>query len=194
MAKRSGEVIAGHTRLRAALEIGIAEVPVVWFDGSDIDAVAYNIADNRTHEFATWDESALATILKELRAEDSLNGVGYSTDDIDALLAEIGHGTAPNEFEDPGPQEPTETPVSKLGDLWTLGNHKLLCGDSAKADDVARVLGGEKATLLSTRSTQSPPSAEVRHETQTAIRRIHVLREPRPRSHLRSRREVLPGR
>src|SRR5688572_6569416 len=54
VAKRSGEVIAGNTRLKAARDMGAKEVPVVWFEGSDLDATAYAIADNRTHEFATW--------------------------------------------------------------------------------------------------------------------------------------------
>ena len=87
VAKPSGEVIAGNTRLKAAKSLGMEEVPVVWFEGSDLDATAYAIADNRSHEFASWDEPALAKILEELRAEDALEAVGFSTDDIDALLA-----------------------------------------------------------------------------------------------------------
>ena len=55
----SGEVIAGNTRLKAAMKMGLLEVPVVWFEGSDLDATAFSIADNRTHEFAQWDEPAL---------------------------------------------------------------------------------------------------------------------------------------
>jgi hypothetical protein len=77
VAKRSGEVIAGNTRLKAAQSLGLTEVPVVWFEGSELDATAYAIADNRTHEFATWDEDALSKILEHLRSEDSLEGIGY---------------------------------------------------------------------------------------------------------------------
>lgn len=93
VARRSGEVIAGNTRLKAAKELGAETVPVVWFDGSDLDATAYAIADNRTAEFAEWDQGALARILEDLRAEDALEGVGYSSQDIDSLLAEIAAGT-----------------------------------------------------------------------------------------------------
>jgi ParB-like chromosome segregation protein Spo0J len=92
VAKRTGEVIAGNTRLKAAQSIGASEVPVVWFEGSDLDATAYQIADNRTHEQSAWDEPALAKILEHLRGEDALDGVGFSTDDIDELIAKIEAG------------------------------------------------------------------------------------------------------
>jgi DNA modification methylase len=150
VAKRTGEIIAGHTRFKAAGQLGLTEVPVVWFEGPDLDAVAYGIADNRTHEFATWDEPALAKILEQLRAEDSLEGVGYSPSEIDDLLAEFGAGAESGPVDDPGPTEPPAIATSRPGDLWILGNHRLLCGDSTKAEDVARVLAGEKAALLST--------------------------------------------
>jgi ParB-like chromosome segregation protein Spo0J len=89
VAKPSGEVIAGNTRLKAAQSLGMTEVPVVWFGGSDVEAVAFSVADNRTHEFAEWDEPALAQILEQLRAEDALDGVGYSSDEIDELLVQL---------------------------------------------------------------------------------------------------------
>jgi DNA modification methylase len=151
VAKPSGEVIAGNTRLKAAKQLGMTEVPVVWFEGSDLDATAYQIADNRTHTFAEWDEPALATLLEQLRAEDSLEGVGYSSQDIDDLLAELGRSTtSPNAVDDPGPGEVPASPTSRLGEVWLLGDHRLMCGDSTKAEDVARLLAGEKAALLST--------------------------------------------
>jgi ParB/RepB/Spo0J family partition protein len=152
--KRSGEVIAGNTRLKAAKLLGLTSIPVVWFDGNDLEATAYAIADNRTHEFATWDEKALADLLEVLRHEDALEGVGYSEADIDALLSELkdadgGH----QDIDDPGPDEPPAQPVSRLGDLWILGGasgHRLLCGDSTKASDVASVMAGEQAALCAT--------------------------------------------
>jgi len=71
-----GVVIAGNTRLKAAGKLGHERVPVVWFEGTDLEATAYAIADNRTHEFSTWDEPVLAKLLEELRAEDALEGTG----------------------------------------------------------------------------------------------------------------------
>ena len=149
--KPSGEVIAGNTRLKAALSLGVDRVPVVRFEGTDIDATAYAIADNRTAEFASWDEPALVRILEELRAEDALDGVGYNDDDIDALLAQLEEtDDTEREIDDPGPGEPPEEPVSRTGDLWVLGDHRLLCGDSTKPEDVERVMAGEKAKLVAT--------------------------------------------
>jgi DNA modification methylase len=150
VAKRSGEVIAGNTRLKAARSLGLTQVPVIWFEGSDLDATAYGIADNRTHEFAEWDQGALAKLLEELRAEDALEGVGYSGEDIDALLDELGEGGPQGQVDDPGPSEPPENPVTKRGDLWILGEHRLLCGDSTSAPDLARLMAGERARLFST--------------------------------------------
>ncbi|HYC78442.1 MAG TPA: ParB N-terminal domain-containing protein, partial [Planctomycetota bacterium] len=149
VAKRTGEVIAGNTRFKAAKKLGLAELPVVWFDGSDLDATAYAIADNRTHEFSEWDDAPLARLLDELRREDALDGVGFDGDDIDRLLKEVSAGAAAD-LDDAGPEDPPETPVSRRGDLWLLGDHRLLCGDSTSSEDFARLLDGEKAALLST--------------------------------------------
>jgi DNA modification methylase len=148
--KRSGEVIAGNTRLTAAISLGLDRVPVHWFDGTDLDATAFAIADNKTHDFSTWNEPALAKLLTELRAEDALEGVGYSNDDIDDLLRSIASEVEPREVDDQGPEEPPEQPVSRRGDLWILGDHQLLCGDSTSPEDVGRVMAGERAALLST--------------------------------------------
>lgn len=76
VAKRSGEVIAGNTRLKAAQSLGMSEVPVWWFDGTDLDAIAYGIADNRSATFSSFDDAALVQLLEHLKAEDALDGVG----------------------------------------------------------------------------------------------------------------------
>ena len=149
VAKRSGEVIAGNTRLKAARELGMTEVPVVWFDGDETEAKAYSIADNRTAEFATWDLPALGELLEELRTEDALEGIGYDQDQIAELICSaVAETLAPT--EDPGPEPPPEVPVSQRGDLWILGNHRLLCGDSTDPADLKRLIGGRKPALLAT--------------------------------------------
>jgi len=151
VARPTGEVLAGNTRLKAAKSLGMETVPVIWFSGSDLDATAYSIADNKTHEFAEWDTPALVQLLEQLRAEDSLDGVGFSSSDIDALLAEVeADSFEPNDVDDPGPCAPPVDPISRRGDLWLLGEHRLLCGDSTKAADIARVMAGATAALLST--------------------------------------------
>ncbi|MCU0862992.1 MAG: ParB N-terminal domain-containing protein [Planctomycetes bacterium] len=147
VARRTGEVIAGNTRLKAAQELGMTEVPVWWLDGSDLDAVA----DNRTHTFSEFDEPALAKLLEQLRAEDSLDGVGYDTDDIDALVQQLrDQEQVDRDLDDEGADDPPAFAVAKFGDLWHLGEHRLLCGDNTNLNDVLRVMDGEKAALLTT--------------------------------------------
>jgi DNA modification methylase len=164
VARRTGEVIAGNTRLKAAQTLGMTEVPVWWFDGSDLDAIAYGIADNRVAAFSSFDEPVLAKLLEQLRAEDALEGVGFSTDDIDALVAQLREEEA-RDLVDDGPDEPPTVAISKFGDLWCLGEHRLLCGDSTKATDVNRLLAGATPFLMVT----DPPygvsyDPEWRHE------------------------------
>ncbi|MBK9387380.1 MAG: DNA modification methylase [Planctomycetes bacterium] len=149
VAKRSGEVIAGHTRLRAAEQLGHDRVPVIWFEGSDLDATAFGIAENRSSTFAAWDEPALAKLLQELRAEDALEGVGFSDSEIDTLLREL-ELDEPRTVDDPGEQEPPAEPVTRLGDLWILGDHRLHCGDSTNAEHMERLMGNDVAQLLAT--------------------------------------------
>jgi ParB-like chromosome segregation protein Spo0J len=151
VARRSGEVIAGNTRLKAAQDLGMTEVPVWWFDGTDLDAVAFGIADNRTHTFSEFDEPALAKLLEQLKAEDALDGVGYSTEDIDALVQKLREEEeVDRQLADDGPDEPPAVAIAKTGDLWCLGEHRLLCGDSTSLKDVHRVMGNDKAALVAT--------------------------------------------
>jgi DNA modification methylase len=151
VARRTGEVIAGNTRLKAAQKLGMTEVPVWWFEGSDLDAVAYNVADNRTHDFSEFDEPALAALLEQLRAEDALDGVGYTEDDIDELIQELrDQEEVDNDLDDDGPDEPPEVATAQPGDMWILGEHRLLCGDSTDLKDVLRVMAGDKAALVAT--------------------------------------------
>ena len=149
VAKPTGEVIAGNTRLKAAASLGMPQVPVTWFAGTDLDATAYGLADNKTHEYSAWDEPALARLLAELRAEDATDGVGFGDAEIDELLAQLEADNA-GPVDDPGPEEPPATPVSRTGDLWHLGNHSLLCGDATNPTDVARVMDGDQAALCAT--------------------------------------------
>ncbi len=149
VARPSGEIVAGHTRLKAAEKLGMDEVPVIWFQGSDLDAAAYNVADNKTHDFSSWDDASLASILQVLKDEDALEGVGFSDAEVAELLAQLDD-SQPTIIEDPGPDEPPEHPVSQPGDLWILGEHRLLCGDSTNLPDVKRVMGNDLANLVAT--------------------------------------------
>jgi DNA modification methylase len=141
-------VIAGHTRLLAAQKLGLASVPVRFLRIDPTDAHLLAIADNKIGELAEFDEKKLAAILAELRASEInlLEGTGLSDREINRLLDD-GAGTG---GEDPGATEPPAIAASQSGELYELGPHRLLCGDSTKREDVARLMGGEIAALLST--------------------------------------------
>ncbi len=132
-------LIAGHARVMAAKQLGLAEVPVMVARGwSEAQKRAYVIADNKLALNAGWDEALLKIELTELQALDFDLGItGFSLDEIATLTMD---GTAGLTDPDDAP-EPPANPVSRLGDVWMLGSHRLCCGDATVAADVARALG-----------------------------------------------------
>jgi len=167
VAKPSGEVVAGNTRLKAARRLGMGLVPVVRFIGSDLDATAYGIADNRTGEIAAWDEDALRELLSVLQAEDALEGVGYTDAEIAALLAGAEDGEEDSEAEGPEPEDLPEEPVTKPGDLWVLGEHRLLCADAREPESYRRLLGDARVDLV---WTDPPYGVAYVGKTEDALR------------------------
>ncbi|MCB9508500.1 MAG: DNA modification methylase [Myxococcales bacterium] len=144
-----GQILAGNGTYEAAQQLGWTEILVVESSLEALEATAFAIADNRTSDLSAFDEPALARLLFELRAEDALDGVGFDDSDLDELLAALDDGTG-TDLDDAGAGEPPETPVTRPGDLWLLGEHRLLCGDSTSADDMARLMQGDVAALLAT--------------------------------------------
>ena len=143
-----GVVIAGHTRLLAARHLGLAHVPVhVARDLSPAKVKAYRLADNRSAEETAWNYELLATEIGELTDLDyDIDVLGFESEEMAAILACPTVGlTDPDEI----PEPPAE-PLTKPGDLWLLGEHRLLCGDATKAEDVARLMDGRRAALMAT--------------------------------------------
>ena len=140
-------VIAGHTRLQAAQSLGLKTVPVHIARGlSAAQVTAYRIADNRTGQEATWDSDLLTTELTALVGLDfDLTLTGFNPDELDALLNPPGILDGADLDAVP---EPPAKPVTKVGDVIVLGQHRLLCGDSTKAEDVAKLMDGAKAQLI----------------------------------------------
>ena len=143
-----GVIVAGHTRLLAAERLGLEEVPVLVADDLTAAQVkAYRLADNRTGQEASWDLELLNIELGDLLELDiDLALTGFDDDELAAMLAEPTEGLT---GEDEAP-EPSEEPVTRPGDLWLLGKHRLLCGDSTCADDVRRLMDGKRAALMAT--------------------------------------------
>jgi len=148
-----GEVIAGHGRILAATHLGLTDAPVIVLDHlSEAQRRAYRLADNKLTELGAWDEALLAGELQELLADDfDLSVVGFSDAELDALLAGEGDAGGGNEGEDEVPETPVD-PVSRPGDLWLLGPHRLLCGDATVITDLDRLMAGRKADLCFTDS------------------------------------------
>ena len=142
------ELIAGHGRTEAARRLGMIEVPAIRLVGlSETQIKALRIADNQLALNAGWDEELLRIELEEIRAEDfDLDLLGFSLDELDAILTanEDGYEQESNDGEI---EEPPAEPVSKIGDVWTMGRHRLMCGDSTKAQDIERLLGSTKVDL-----------------------------------------------
>jgi DNA modification methylase len=155
-------VIAGHGRILAARKLGLAEVPVIELSHlTETQRRAYILADNKLALNGGWDNDLLALELGDLKdAGFDLGLTGFSGDEIADLLdatADDGEAEDQDGAADEVP-EPTADPVVRPGDLWLLGEHRLLCGDSTSPADVARVMAGETAALCFT----SPPYGQQR--------------------------------
>jgi DNA modification methylase len=152
---RNGNVIAGHGRLLACRLLGITEVPTLCLDHlTPAQARAFMIADNRLTEIATWDDRLLAQQLKDL----SLIGLDFNIEDTGFEMGEIDLRIAsledpPEATDDPAdvlPDVPAGLPLSKLGDVWVLGRHRVLCGNALDPASFMTLMGDERAAMVFT--------------------------------------------
>jgi hypothetical protein len=138
---RRGVVIAGNGTLEAAKRLGWEEIAVVRTELDPTQATAFGIADNRTAELAEWDEDVLVSLLDSLD-DETRDLLHFDEKELEAMVpkatVEVVEDEVPDEVE----------PRTKPGDLWLLGRHRLLCGDSTKAEDVARLMDGATATMV----------------------------------------------
>ncbi len=147
---REGGIVAGHGRVEAAKLIGVEKVPTIRLEDLTAAQVrAYVIADNRLAELAGWDREILAIELQELIDLDfEVTLTGFEMPEIDILIGELN-----GEDEDPADDVPPiddGPPVTRLGDIWCLGKHRLLCGDATDPDTYARLLDGAYAQMVFT--------------------------------------------
>lgn len=155
--KETGLVIGGHTRLKAAKELGLKRLPVRLVDVDDRRAKAMALADNRVGELAEWDWAGLASDLSEFGLEE-VEALGFDSKYLEKLADKVD-GFGPLESDgDPEAGEPPLNPVTKPGDLWQLGDHYLLCGDSRDEESVAKLVGNRQVNVAFT----SPPYASQR--------------------------------
>ena len=144
-------VIAGNHTLQAAQALGWAEVAVVWVDDDDTTSKAFALADNRTAELGDYDNEALAELIGEVGSVDPelLAATGWSADAVAELLAVLEPDVLPLVGD---PDEVPEQVVGKsvLGDVWLLGSHRVMCGDSTSPTDVEKLMAGVKADMVFT--------------------------------------------
>jgi len=141
-------IVAGHTRFRASKKLGLKEVPITIVDNLTEEQInAYRIADNRTAEESEWDNELLKMEIKDLEAKDfKLDLLGFNEDQLNDLLFEEKQGLTD---EDEIPEAPEE-PITKLGDIWKLGNHRVMCGDCTFIDNIDLVTKKEKIDMVFT--------------------------------------------
>jgi DNA modification methylase len=152
---RDGKVICGHGRLLACRELGWTEVPTLCLDHlTPAQARAFTIADNRLTEIATWNDRLLAQQLKHLALSGldfSLEVTGFEMGEIDMRIASLDEMSTPD--DDPAdavPEVSAGPPVSKIGDLWLLGRHRVLCGNALDPEAFATLMGEERAAMVFT--------------------------------------------
>jgi len=160
-----GVIIVGHTRWKAARKLGLAKVPVhVATDLSPEQIKAYRIADNQTATLAEWDFDLLPIEIKDLQAADyDLDLLGFD----DEALAELLEGDVTEGLTDPDEvPEPPDEAITQPGDLWILGDHRLLCGDACKAEDVDSLVAGATIDLV---NMDPPYNVKVEPRSNNAI-------------------------
>lgn len=161
----AGVIIVGHTRYKAALKLAMTEVPVHVATGlKPAQVKAYRIADNQTATIAEWDFDLLPLELTDLQQLDfNIDLLGFSPDELTKILhPELMEGQCdPDEIP-----EPPDAAITQPGDIWVLGGHRLLCGDSSKPVDVDRLLGGADIHLV---NTDPPYNVKVEPRSHNAI-------------------------
>jgi len=142
-------IIAGHTRYEAAKKLGLDSVPVRYLDLDPADSRLLALADNKIGEIAEWDEEKLEKVMQELLEEGlSLDGLGWNDDELSKIVDELKQEEI-EEDEVPEADEEGE-PDSKLGEVYELGEHRLICGDSTLSETWDKLMQGERADMVFT--------------------------------------------
>lgn len=141
-------VIGGHQRLKVLKDLGITEVECIVVNLDKTNEKALNIALNKIQ--GDWDEEKLEALLHELKLEDfDINITGFEFDEVDEILKDIS-GSKEDNFDVDSAYEEIEEPITKPGDVWILGKHRLMCGDSTKQEDVEKLMNKKKSDMVFT--------------------------------------------
>jgi DNA modification methylase len=169
---KDNSVIAGHGRLMAARKLGMDKVPVVQLGHmTEAQRKAYVLADNRIALNSGWDTGMLSLELQDLKDDIDLSLLGFDPDELDALLNPIEETEGLTD-EDAVPDVPDE-PKTKLGDIYILGNHRLMCGDSTSITDVETLMDGQKADMV---FTDPPYGVSYQSNMRTQSEKFDVIK------------------
>ncbi|QDU44565.1 putative methyltransferase [Symmachiella dynata] len=162
-------LVVGDTRLKAARHLGLETVPVHVAEGLTLEQIqAYRIADNKLGELSSWNEELLAAELQQLQEMNiDLELLGFNADELAELF---GQQVAEGETDPDAIPEPPDDPITQPGDLWILGEHRLLCGDAGSPDDVDRLLAGALVHLV---NMDPPYNVRVEPRSNNAIAAGH---------------------
>jgi DNA modification methylase len=165
--RSTGKVIGGNGRMTAMKALGWTECDVVELDLDNTQATALGIALNRTGELAEWDLPALTKILESFKGTDTFDALGFDEKELNAMLDEvIAAGESLDGIVEDGAPALPDAATTRTGDLWVLGDHRLLCGDSSKAEDVERLLRGARIQLV---NMDPPYNVKVEPRSNNAI-------------------------
>ena len=154
---KDGVIVAGHTRLKAAKKLGLKEVPCLIADDLTPEQIkAFRLADNKVAELAEWDMDALNEEMEALTADFDMSEFGFELEEFEQ---------EPEVVEDDGEPENVE-PIVQPGQVWQLGDHRLMCGDSTKPEDVAKLMAGEQADMW---LTDPPYNVAYKGKTKAAL-------------------------
>ena len=150
----NGNVVTGHARILACRELGWSEIPTVLFDSlSEAKRRAYMLADNRLSEHSSWNEQLLAEQLKDLvlgELDFSIEALGWGMPEIELKIASLDEQPAAEDRNDRVPEPVTTPPLSRPGDLWLLGGHRVLCGSALDITALEKLVGDERAAMVFT--------------------------------------------
>jgi len=167
-------VLAGHTRLLASKQLGLKKVPVHIAEGlTNAQKKAYRIMDNKSSEDSEWDKDLLNLEIKDLIEDNyDLNMTGFTPEQIDALSV-LSESILEGETDEDSIPEPPKEPKSKLGDIYELGHHRLMCGDSISIDDVDKLMDGKKADMV---FTDPPYGVNYQSNMRTKSEKFDVIK------------------
>lgn len=173
----TNKVIVGNGMLDAMLALGMTEGDAYFVDDDEETSIRRALADNRTAELAEWDMSTLKDLFQDMGPD--IEVPGWNADEIEDLFGLPTDGINTEIIEDE-PPEPQQEAVSRPGDIWLLGKHRLMCGDSTKEDDVAVLMNGAKADMMFTDPPWNVDYGNVKHNNTQGYKPRKILNDSMP--------------